>query len=356
MHIWTVHVDAVVRVVPVLGVNGGDPSDGVEKLSWLEAAYGPPTSFGLATVGAGLYVGPGDIKSPVGLTTDKILDGMISNIAKLATSAHGAYSDGNPVATYTTLASYYGMILHAYEGGPDTSTANEHMTNVTDAVLLIQAQASQDPRMAKVVEGIINTWYSWGAGLFNFFELSAGTLLAPWGSYSLLWDMRVTDTPKARGLDSVVEAAAVPVTAGLALPVHGHPANQFVGCRGWHSIANCVGSFREKDGSLSPAGPLEWLPLNGTFNYLLRAPSASRDCALRVTVCSGASGTGSGNLEVSVGAFLPAQTVRVSATKGCVATTFQPFSAARNGLVTLRLRVPTEQPGYVIDTIGAECS
>lgn len=46
-----------VRVVPVLGANGGYAKDGVSKLEWLEQAWGPPATAGLATMNIGAYVG-----------------------------------------------------------------------------------------------------------------------------------------------------------------------------------------------------------------------------------------------------------------------------------------------------------
>jgi len=46
-----------VRVVPVLGANGGYAKDGTSKLSWLQQAWGPPAAAGLATMNIGAYVG-----------------------------------------------------------------------------------------------------------------------------------------------------------------------------------------------------------------------------------------------------------------------------------------------------------
>ena len=234
--------------------------------------------------------------------------------------------------------------------------------------------------MTDVVTGIIANWQSWGvreerapwalaseppihaapapalqAGMFNFFIINAQPLAQPWGSYSHLWDMRNTTTPKSIGLDRVVSTPPAPVTAGWPLPLETHSASFYVG-------------YYAKDG-LPPHNPVvTWLPPGTTLQYLVfvGAPSAC-SLGLNVTVLmSNANTTGpSDPLGVTVGVFSPQLNVTAPPTpKGSpkfVASTpalFPPLPAAwlPNGLVSVRLSIVTPvKPNFELMGLYVSC-
>jgi hypothetical protein len=109
-----------VRVVPVLGALGNYVHDLESKVSWLWGAWGSPPAQGLATVNIGAYVGSGVNKSDPGLTSDMVISGLLGTIANMTPGGPTAYGS-NPLAGYAATSAHYGMALHAYEGGPDTS-------------------------------------------------------------------------------------------------------------------------------------------------------------------------------------------------------------------------------------------
>ena len=152
-----------VRVVPVLGVQGGYPTDGERMLSWLNDVYGPPAANGVATIASGGYISMGPGNTDTVLTTEQVIQGFLGTLANMSTSSPGAYSGNNALAGYTTIAAYYGMDLHAYEASPDTSGSLASQPIALEA----KANATQDPRMADIAAGNIAIWQNWGGGTFN---------------------------------------------------------------------------------------------------------------------------------------------------------------------------------------------
>jgi hypothetical protein len=214
--------DPNVRIVPVLGALGSYAADGEAKLSWLNAAWGSPSSHGLATMNIGGYIAAArSVIENTNATSDDIIASLLDAIANSTTSAPTAYGK-NAFAGYSAAAAYYGVALHAYEGGPDTS-------GYKGDGLVASAQANVDPRMADVVAGIVANWQSWTGGLFNFFQLGVEPMLQPWGSFTNLWDLRIPDTPKTRGIDRIVNSPPAPLSAGWPIPLVHHNASLFVG-------------------------------------------------------------------------------------------------------------------------------
>lgn len=320
--------DPAVRVVPVIGANGGYVNDAWAKLDWVTSAHGPPAAIGLATMNIGAYVGAAsNITKDPNATADMIIGSLLETLAGSTTAAPTAYGS-NPLAGFAAVSAYFGISLHAYEGGPDTS-------EYTGGGIMAAAQAIADPRMADVVAGIIQNWQSWTGGLFNFFQLGAEPTLQPWGSYANLWDIRVPDTPKTRGIDRVVAAPPAPLTAGWPAPLVHHNASFVVG-------------YYSPNGLPPAEAPITFNNPGAEYRYLVRftAPCA-RGINATVTLSSTLKGGGE-TLLVSIGAFLPTATVLSPATNGsrtdlkAVTTLFDPLppAALSSGLVTLRLTVP----------------
>ena len=94
-----------VRVVPVLGVNGGYAPDGENKLSWLYEAWGAPAAAGLATVNMGGYVGAAkEVVANPSSTKDEIITSLLSQINRQTPTTNTAYVDPPLFVDTATLA------------------------------------------------------------------------------------------------------------------------------------------------------------------------------------------------------------------------------------------------------------
>lgn len=318
-------------------------ADAEAKLAWLQAAWGPPAASGLATLNIGGYVGPSrNVTTSPDITPDMVVESLLSNVAALSTSSPTAWV--HPFAEFSAISAFYGVAVHAYEGGPDTSGGEGARA------IMALANASLDARMADVVVGIVEAWQSWGFSTFNYFTLGTQPLAQPWGSYTNLFDLKQPDTPKTRGIDRIVNAPPAPLSAGWPAPLIGHNASFFVG-------------YYSPSGLPPTAAVVSWLPENTTMSYLVRFPSA---CAAGINVTVHMSSTlraGGDPLEVSVGAFLPPVTVVSPPTSGSkadfvpVTALFPslPTAALSNGLVTVRLRVPIAGVKYVLKSLDVTC-
>lgn len=331
-----------IRVVPLLSANGGYATDGILKLEWLSAAWGPPaTTVGLATMNIGAYYGASrNVTQDPSATADEAIASLLANVAAASPASPTAFT--TTLASYTTAAAYHGVALHAYEGGPDTSGAKN---------LMAFAQACVHPHMEDAVKGIVGAWQAWTGGTFNYFTLGAQPLEQPWGSYANLYDLRVKDTPKSRGLDYLVSNPPAPLTAGWPAPLLNHSASFFVG-------------YYTPSG-LPPTNPVvTWLPLNATMRYLVRFPHpCATGTAVTVYVASPTKAGGE-PLEVSLGAFLPPVLLSTPPTNGSrtdfepIVATFPPLppAALKNGLVAVQLRVPVEGVKYSLRALDVQCT
>jgi len=143
----------------------------------------------------GDYLGSGINKSDPSVTTDDVIKGFLqvrrlqtrvagnlpnqtcpwaiplppfSGYRQYVNHVHGYGSA--PLAHFAASSADWGLALHAYEGGPDTSGGTPAAT------LMALANACKDSRMTAVVTGIASNRQSWGAGMFNFFIISAQPL------------------------------------------------------------------------------------------------------------------------------------------------------------------------------------
>jgi len=337
-----------VRVVPLIGALQSYALDGISKLSWLNAAWGPPTQVGLATMNIGAYWGAAEnVTSNPNVTTDEVIVSMLASVAQSDPAAPTAYSGRTAISGFSAVSAYYGVALHAYEGGPSTAGGLRHTIGVMSL-----AQACADPRMQTIVENIVRTWQQWTGGTFNYFTLGANPLLQPWGSYSNRWDLKDDATPKSRGIDSIVNSPPAPLAAGWPAPLVHHNASFDVG-------------YYTADGLPPPIPSVAVLRLNTELRYLVRF--ATR-CAsgINVTVtftCARLDKVGGEPLEVSVGAFLPPIMINSPATDGtgkeqvAVTALFGALTPAAlsNGLVTVQLRVPVAPVHYELWYVDVNC-
>ena len=109
-----------VRVVPVIGALASCATDGETKLEWLNNAWGPPADAGLATMNIGGYWSASrNVSSDPAVTVDEVMESLLANIAADSTLSPTAFTSA--FAGFTAIGAYYGIAMHAYEGGPDTS-------------------------------------------------------------------------------------------------------------------------------------------------------------------------------------------------------------------------------------------
>ena len=205
--------------------------------------------------------------------------------------------------------------------------------------------------MADVVTGIVSMWQCWTGGLFNYFQLCAQPLEQPWGSDMNLWDLRVTDTPKTRGIDQIANSPPAPLSAGWPAPLVQHNLN----------VSLYVGYY-SKDGLPNPTPVTSrWLPFNTVMHYLVRFATP---CVSSINAKVAFSSSGGELLEVSqaVGSFLPSVNITTSSSNGTSLVSssalfppLSPSSALSSGLVTVRLKVPVAGVQYKLWYFDASC-
>lgn len=337
-----------VRVVPMIGALQSYALDGESKLSWLVAAWGSPAAVGLQTLNIGSYYGPAEnVQRNASATENDVMTSMLATIAASDPAAPSAYSSHSAISSFAALSAYYGLALHAYEGGPSTAGGVRGTVGIMSL-----AQACQDPRMQTVVESIVRVWQQWTGGTFNYFTLGANALYQPWGGYGNRWDMKDDKTPKSAGIDAIVNSPPAALAGGWPAPLVHHNASYSVG-------------YYTPDGLPPPVPYAPFLKLNAEFSYLVRF-GARCAAGINVTVtfsCAKNDKVGGQPLEVSVGAFLPPVTISSPATDGTgkelvgVTALFDalPPAALANGLVTVRLRVPVYPVTYKLWYVDVDC-
>ena len=148
-------INATVR--PVLAYQVVAPYRYAAQLSYIEAAYGKPKNYFYAIAGAP-YFNLGDADNNPNLSKQDVLNAFSDSITAIQNSGY--------LSDLITVATYYGLKMAAYEGGPDTFGPNNIQAK-KDAML--------DPQMTNLVERYLNVWYQKGGDQFNWFTLGAGT-------------------------------------------------------------------------------------------------------------------------------------------------------------------------------------
>ena len=166
------------RVRPILCSQFANQSRFDNMLTFISKVYGAPSKY-FYGIGVAPYL---DLRQDVNaenLTTDQV-------ITDLATDANSYLTNG-AFDGAERRAQKWGLTLEAYEGGIDTFGANS-----IDA----KAAAALDPRIENIITGFINTWYSKGGGLFNYYTLGGRSFNTPYGAYSIADDVTQLDEPK----------------------------------------------------------------------------------------------------------------------------------------------------------------
>lgn len=303
------------KIRPVLAYQL-EPSRFRNQLTYLNDVYGKPDTY-LWAIAIAPYFAAGNgqgADARTNLTPSMVLDQFDEDIAHTR--------DGGTLNEIQTIASFYGLKVAGYEGGPDTFGGNNIAAKET---------ASLDPRMKKVVVNYLNTWYGKGNDLFNWFVLGAGDYNTQFGTWSISTDLADLNQPKSQGYDAVRDAPRPPIVIGAIPPV-------------------VIDARRESDngfgGDLGRASSFyrRFLGTGSTFDYLINAPVAGN---YSVVVNVGDAGSAPLQITANNGSV---QTVNVAA--GSAFTNAPTATVALNmGLNTIRLRVPTNRP-YDINTVS----
>jgi hypothetical protein len=164
-----------------------------DQLEFIEAIYGPPSQF-LYGISGAPYV-----ESTATATLDQIFAGFTSS------------SDANRplVLHYRALASYYGLKLLAYEGGPN-------LTGDTD--LSVKIEANRDPRItALMVHDLADNWYAAGGDLCMLWLSGA---YSKYGTTSIYEDI-TKPSAKSQAIEQILSSPRPALNAGAALPALG---------------------------------------------------------------------------------------------------------------------------------------
>ncbi len=176
------------RVRPVLAGQMVVPATLEQGLLLVDRIYGPPSRYFWGVAGAPYFhVGTADSQT---LSVDQLIGALSTAVDQLETTQQ--FDRNMAIATSSDLA------FVAYEGGPDTFGPNN---------VAVKKAASMDPRMKDICVRYLNTWYSRGFGLFNWFIAGATNWDTPFGTWGLTDDMANQNTPKIQALDAVTAKA-----------------------------------------------------------------------------------------------------------------------------------------------------
>jgi len=99
------------------------------------------------------------------------------------------------------MAAKYGLELVAYEGG--SSLGGYYGVENNDTITALCMAANRDPRMGQVYEDYLNTWKSYGGGMFIHYLNCLN--YTKWGYWGTVERLDQTDTPKFNALQRFIE-------------------------------------------------------------------------------------------------------------------------------------------------------
>ena len=172
----------------------------VDGLTFLNARFGAPNNYLYACAGAP-YFNMGTADKNTNLTKQDVLTALQTGVNAFATDLS--------VDDCATLTRFYNLKFVGYEGGPDTFGPNN---------IAAKKAASLDPEMQTICADYLDTWYSYGFDLINWFVAGATSYDGQYGTWGLTNDMANQSTPKIRALDEVLSQRTVVLSKGIAIP------------------------------------------------------------------------------------------------------------------------------------------
>jgi hypothetical protein len=326
------------RVRPLLAGQTSYPTVIMRGLDYLDAVFGPPSTF-LHGIAIAPYFNIGPYRTWPNLTTDLVLEGL--NISLQDVSPEQGWSYKAPVGIHAVYAAWHKLTVYGYEGGPDTAYGCP--TCSLDA----KTNATRDPRMGDLCVTLLNSWYRYGFQTINWFDVGAGAV-SKWGSWELLEDMRqetLIDTttmfnstspvahlprpsPKLKAIDQVRQSS-IAFDFGIPVPSANINATNYM----HHFVPIATPDLR-------------YLQPNSTFHY----PLQLRQSPVQFNVTVYVAGK-SGLLEVGINNehFAQVQTPQTANTTTFAPTPVMQFNITQSivpSIITLRLR--NIQNGYSI--------
>ena len=326
------------RVRPILAEQAAWPFVFMLAVDYLNVVHGPPSTY-LHGVAVAPYFNLGDYSKWTNLTTDQVLDAFEANIQSMAPEQ--GWSEKESLGVHAVYASWYKLVVHGYEGGPDTNNG------CGDCSFDAKINATRHPRMTDICVKYLNAWYGFGFQELNWFVAGAGAV-SKYGSWTVLEDMReetLIDTthmfnatspvaqlprpsPKLKALDEVRQSS-ITLNFGISIPSSNVNATNFMGHRQPYS-----------DPDLRNLNP------NSTFFYPLQIHQSPVKISLTVYVA--------GDVGILEAGINNEQFVQVNTPKTANTTDFQPAPVMQLNIeqtivpsvATLRLR--NIQNGYSI--------
>lgn len=188
------------RIRPVLATQAVSVYWSRHMLDMLQAVYGPPSRYFYGVAIAPYFSLNAAAQAATNLRKDDVL-------RLLGDSVESQKSIGW-LRGHFTLATFYGLRLLGYEGGPDTAGANN---------LQAKRDAQADPRMGDIARRHLAIWASFGGGLYNWFNL-AGSWDGVSGAWGLTDNIGVLSRTKYQAVVSASQVAAPAVTLGALVP------------------------------------------------------------------------------------------------------------------------------------------
>ncbi len=159
------------------------PPDALAIAAYFGCVVPPPGS------GIGFIGDPATMNQVTQMTTDQVLDVMMSQIQNCTLPA---------LTGYAAIANKYGLPLMAYEGGQHMVGIYSAMNNDTLTALFRDANRSQ--RMEQLYDAHLQNWKAVGGDMFMHFNDVGG--YSKWGFFGSMeyQDQDISTAPKYRSL------------------------------------------------------------------------------------------------------------------------------------------------------------
>jgi hypothetical protein len=290
------------RIRPVLAYQASNPYYLEASLCFLNAVYGPPSSYLYAIAGAPYHGLSPSVEQSDTSTADQIVTGLQNNLPN--TIKQAAYVPG------TSYATFYGLKFMGYEGGSDTGYSHSMVAKMQSAV---------DPRMESITKDYLDTFHAYGGEMMFYFTLTSNYNDSNFPVYGLMDAQDNPDYPKYRGAMQVVASPKPPLIAGHAVPGT-FDGNAFVG-------------------STNPTGNLTTFVANGDFRYYLIRTTSAGNYSLVLNASNSNSGSNV-NVQAIVnnGTAIPISVA--PAASGVYSDTNAVTINLKQGLNVIRLRFP----------------
>jgi hypothetical protein len=168
------------RVRPILAGQTSYPPVLMNGLDYLNAIFGPPSSF-IHGIAIAPYFSIMPYDNWTNLTTDQVIDAWNSSVMAMLPENGWGYKEA--IGMLAIYAAWYKLPVYGYESGADTAGRC--------GLCSIEAKinAIRDPRLTDICVTYLNGWYRYGFQEINWYTVGASNT-DRWGSFSLLEDMR----------------------------------------------------------------------------------------------------------------------------------------------------------------------